>query len=104
MSDARDFKMKFLETTTLTTRIESLTADQILSFNNPEKLFSGETEVEHEYRTLSRKWHPDKNPAADPTIQAKINILYQEALLKVGIGAWDHKGVISLELTNGKKG
>ena len=86
--------------------ITTLTAAQILAISilEPERLFSrDEDDAKLEWRKLSRAWHPDMNPTADPAVLSHINALYDEALRKVTAGSWKVPGLFSFKTTKGKE-
>ena len=84
--------------------ISKLTPSDILSITQPEKLFSGETAVEAEYRILCKIWHPDRNkdPKANDVF-AQIGTLFREAKKKVEAGTWEIPGLYIFSDKTGKK-
>jgi hypothetical protein len=84
--------------------ISKLTPSDILSIKQPEKLFSGETAVEAEYRILAKIWHPDRNkdPQANDVF-AQVGTLYRAAKQKIEAGSWEIPGLYFFTDTTGKK-
>lgn len=75
--------------------VSLLTAKDILSYKEPESLYSGiESDATKEYRKLAMLWHTDRNPSADPLVFAHISSLYKKALEKIKSGVWIIPGVL----------
>lgn len=80
-----------------------LTASEILKIPiaEPERLFSSADpdRIQVEFKKLAAKWHEDvcSDPKA-PEIMVHINILYQEANLKIEKGVWEVPGLLTLKM------
>jgi len=86
----------------MSSTVISFTADQIIGFKNPEKLFTGDPyTAEKEYKALKIYWHPDrsKDPKATDVFQ-HLSELYNEALKRLKEGVWQMEGEL---LLRGKK-
>lgn len=84
--------------------ISKLTPSVILSIAQPEKLFSGESAVEDEYRRLCKIWHPDRNkdPQANEVF-VHFKLLKEAAEEKIAAGTWETPGLYTFTDTKGKK-
>jgi len=86
--------------------IVKLTATKILKTKEPEKLFSkGDIkEIEHEFRTLAKKWHSDvnKDPKAHEVF-IRIQELRDLAVTRVNDGIWCVPGLLSIKGKDGKE-
>lgn len=71
--------------------MKDLSESEIVAATVAEDLFTGIEHVEDEYKKLIFKWHPDKNPSANPAAFAKIQELYKKAKQAVSEGVWKSK-------------
>lgn len=84
--------------------ILAMKSDQILRITAAEKLFSSAAAFEDEFKSLAKKWHPDKNN--EPTaaaVFAHLNKLRQEAKWIADRGTWPTPGTLFLNHVSGGK-
>ena len=83
--------------------VSKLTAIEILAVNKPEQMYSSdEATATIQYRTLSKLWHPDRNPGND-SVFAQVSTLYHQGLKKIKDGTWETPGLFTFTDIRGKK-
>ena len=67
-----------------------VTAKDILTMHEPGLLFTGLNTLDQEYKSLAKKWHPDKHGCTKEAsdVMANINILYAKAKELAASGSW----------------
>lgn len=81
-------------------------ADEILAIPKewPERLFTAAGAVEAEWRTLAKRWHPDRNPD-DPQaglVFRHLGDLHREAGRRIDGGVWRTPGSARFEALDGR--
>jgi len=72
--------------------VDTLNASQILGIAQPEGLFGTPDAIHDCYRSLARRWHPDR-PAGDAAVFTHINLLHTKAKELAERGTWHVPGL-----------